>query len=435
MSLRPFQVELVARVRAAYASGARSVLLQAPTGSGKTHTAAEIIRLATERGRRVVFAAHLDTLVSDTHARLASAGIRAGFVQAGRPTDPTAPVQVASLATLHARGTRPPADLLIVDEAHRAMAATVRSVLEAYPAARLLGLSATPQRADGQPLGDVFARLVPGPLVSWLTGQSFLVPADVLAPANEADALAMDPLGAYRAHASGSRAIVFASNVAHAEDIARRFVEAGIAAECVVGDTPRTVRDGVRARLRSRELLVLVGVGVFIEGWDEPSVETVILARPFTVCGAYLQAIGRGLRPWEGKSRCTVLDLRGAVLLHGLPDEERVWSLDGTAVRRLETMTALQRCASCLAVYRPSATCPRCGARATAAVRLPRTLTRAEKLERFSELDPAARDGRYLAKLERVARERLRLPEHRVASWALAQFRKRFHREPERSAA
>ena len=169
MILRPDQRELVERVRAEYRSGARSVLMQGATGFGKTTTAADIIARAVARGRRVVFAAHLDALIDDTGDRLTRAGIEHGIIQADRPTNPTAPVQVCSLATLHRRCESPPADLVIVDECHRSMASSVRTVLESYPLARLLGLTATPERGDGAPLGDVFERLVCGPSVAELT--------------------------------------------------------------------------------------------------------------------------------------------------------------------------------------------------------------------------------------------------------------------------
>lgn len=436
MRLHPFQAEMAARLRAAYGAGRRSCVLQLGTGGGKTATASELLRGAVAKGRRAVFLAHLDSLIADTHARLVAADIPAGFVQAGRPLDPTAPVQVCSLATLHRRSDLPPADFVVIDECHRAMAATVRPILEAYPTAKLLGLTATPQRGDGQPLGDVFEAMVSGPSNRWLTEHGYLVRCDLLAAANgNSDALAQDPISAYQTHAPGTRAIVFASNVAHAEDLTKRFGEAGITAECITGESPRTEREGVRGRLRSGQTRVLVGVAVFIEGFDEPSIETVILARAFTVTGPYLQAIGRGLRCFEGKERCTVIDLRGAVHLHGLPDEERAWSLDGSAVRRLETMTALQRCKECLAVYRPAASCPRCGVRAVAEARVPRVLSRAEKLVKFSNLDQCDRDAKYLAQLERVATQRLRLPLHRAQDWALTKFRKQFRREPERRAA
>ncbi len=438
IALRDYQRALVGDVGEAYRSGARAVVMQLATGGGKTATAAALIAAAVRKGRRVVFAAHLDALVGDTHARLTVAGIRAGFVQAGRPTDNDAPVQVCSLGTLHARGERPPADFVIVDECHRAMAATVREILDAYPSAWLLGLTATPQRGDSRPLGDVFDRLVCGPSARWLTDRGFLVPCDVLAPSAFNDrALVDDPLRAYEKHASGTRAIVFAANVAHAEDLAARFSTAGHPSACIVGETPRARREELRDAIHDGSVRALVGVGVFIEGFDVPSIETVVLARPFSVTGGFLQAIGRGLRPCAetGKTRCTVLDLRGSVHLHGLPDDDRVWSLEGAAVRRAETMTALRRCTECGAIFRPAVRCPRCGVAAARAPQLPQALSRAEKLERWNAIAPSERDARYLARLRGIATTRMRMPETRAEEWAMRQFRKRFGREPATRAA
>ena len=438
MKLHPFQAELVAQLRAVYAAGTTRALLQLGTGGGKTATASEILRMTVGRGRRAIFLAHLDSLIEDTHARLTAAGIPAGFIQADRPLDASAPVQVCSLATLHRRGEHPPADLVILDECHRAMAATVRPIIEAYPNAHVLGLTATPQRGDGQPLGDIFEAMVSGPSNRWLTDHGFLAPCDVLAPGSYADdGLVLDPVAAYQAHTPGQRAIVFASNVAHAEDLAARFTLAGINAEVITGETSREDRARIRDAVTAGTVRVLVNVAVAVEGFDLPALEVVILARAFTVPGSFLQAIGRGLRPSKdtGKTKCTVIDLRGAVNLHGLPDEDRLWSLDGTAVRRLETMTALRRCKSCLAIFRPAVVCPRCGARAEALAKVPRVLTRGERLEKISGLPQAERDARYLAQLVHVARVRIRMPEYRAAAWALEKFVAKFGREPERRAA
>lgn len=441
ITLRPFQVELDARVCAAFAEGAGTVCLQLGTGGGKTTTASVLLARAVAAGYRAAFLAHLDTLVEDTHARLTSAGVPAGFIQAGRPSTPDAPVQVCSTATLHARGEVPPAQLVIVDECQRAPGPTNRALLERYPYASILGLTATPQRGDGKPLGlksgGIFRVLIPGPSNKWLTEQGYLVPCDVLAPGDgPSKELALDPVDAYEQYAAGTRAIVFAANVEHARDLATRFAAAGYPSELVVGETSRSVRRGVRDRLRSRELLVLVGVGVFIEGWDEPSVETVILARALGVTGSFLQAIGRGLRPWRdgGKTRCLVLDLRGAVFMHGLPDEDRIWSLEGKAVRRAETLTALQRCRECLAVFRPAAVCPRCGVRSTTAAKVPQISKRQQRLENLSRLPQWQRDAMYLEQLFRVAMRIARThgrSEAWAQHWAIARFRKQFGREPE----
>ena len=135
VSLRPYQAALVAAVGEACRSGARSVVMQLGTGGGKTATASALLARAVAKGHRALFLAHLDSLLEDTADRLRSIGLHAGHVQAGRPSDATAPVQVCSMQTLHARAERPPADLVVIDECHRSMCASVRGILDAYPKA------------------------------------------------------------------------------------------------------------------------------------------------------------------------------------------------------------------------------------------------------------------------------------------------------------
>lgn len=381
VKLRPDQLELVERVRAAYRTGHRSVLMQGATGFGKTTTAANIIARSVARRKRVVFAAHLDALIDDTSERLTRGGIEHGIVQADRPTNPGAPVQVCSLATLHRRGARPPADLVVVDECHRAMATSVRQVLEAYPTARLLGLTATPERGDGQPLGDVFTALVCGPSVTALTRAGLLVPAVVYSPPAAVEgALALDPVEAYLRFARGLPAMVFCRDAEHAADVRKRLEAVGAPTVLILGDTPRAARRDARARLAAGEPLVLVGVGVFVEGFDAPNVRAVLLARTFGVCGGFLQACGRALRIAPGKTHATIIDLSGAAIMHGLPEDERVWSLTDAVRRTAAALAPLARCKACLAVFHVAAQCPRCGA-STRRARLPLRATRIERQE------------------------------------------------------
>ncbi len=443
MQLRPYQRALVDQVREEYRAGARSVVMQLATGGGKTATAAELIALSVAKGRRVVFAAHLDALLEDTSERLAGAGIAHGIVQADRPTNATAPVQVCSLATLHRRGEAPPADLLILDECRRAAASGVRGVLERYPLAHLLGLDATPERGDGQPLGDVFERMVCGPSLAELTAAGYLVPAVVLSPpAPTEGALAMDPVEAYEQHAAGSRALIFCTTVAEAVDVARRLP---VPSQTVLGETARDIRLTVRDRVTLGELRVLVGCSAFLEGFDLPAIETVILARAFGTCSSFLQGVGRGLRPWPatGKRECLVLDLTGAAVMHGLPADDRVWSLEGAAVQRTgEGLAPLARCSKCYAVYHAGpASCPRCGA-AARGTRLPRRATRIERqtLERLDTRPPWERDEmavRAIAKrLPHVDRRTgRRLSDKEIAARARFAFKKAHGRSPERRPA
>lgn len=432
---RPYQRDLVDRVAAEFRDGAASVLMQLGTGGGKTATSSVLLERAVSRGYRCTFLAHLDSLIEDTHARLVEAGVPAGFIQAGRPSDPSAPVQVCSLQTLTARGELPPSNFNILDEAHRAMGPTVRTILEAYPNAALLGLTATPQRGDRKPLGDVFQRIVCGPSNRWLTENGFLVPADVIAPNRYLDdALGADPIKLQKRHAHDLRTIVFAANKEHARRLAVAYRAAGYACDVMFGDTGRDKRIELRRRMREGKLQILIGVNVFIEGFDVPEIECVVLLRAFGVTSAYLQSIGRGVRiaPWIGKKRCVVLDPRGLVWMHGLPDEERVWSLTGRAVRRVEALEALMRCKECLAIFRPCATCPRCGLKmhALSSAKIPRVLTREEKMTVVSELPQEERDWRYVSRLIAVATKRMRMSQVDAERWATTQFKQRFNRTP-----
>lgn len=436
MELRPYQRALVEECSALFRAGWSTVCLQSGTGSGKTHTASAVIERVIARGQRCVFLAHLDSLIEDTHERLAAMGVPCGFIQAGRPSDPTAPVQVASIQTLLSRGDRPPAHLLIPDECHRTLAAGYRDLIEAYPGSAILGLTATPQRGDGRPLGKasggIFEKLVPGPSNRWLTENGFLVPCDVLAPDGYASALAVAPVDAYMKFTPFQRGIFFCANHAHADEVFGELVARGVECALIVADTPREERRRLRAEFAAGRVRAIVGVSVFLEGWDVPSIEVVVLGRAFGVCAAYLQGIGRGLRPSPdtGKTRCTVLDLRGAFALHGLPDEDRVWSLEGRAVRRAETTTAIARCKHCLAVFRPQTRCPRCGAEMRGEPKLPRVLSRAEKLANVSKLPQSERDRRYLDALTRRA-FRIGFRKSAALAWARARFVEKFHREPE----
>jgi DNA repair protein RadD len=438
MILRPDQYALVERVRDAYRSGARSVCMQAATGFGKTTTAADIIARAVARERRVVFAAHLDALIDDTSERLERAGIAHGIVQSNRPTNPAAPVQVCSLATLHRRGERPPADLVVVDECHRTMAATVREVLEAYPTARLLGLTATPERGDGAPLGDVFESLICGPSVAELTRAGLLAPAVVYSPpAPLGGGLAMDPVEAYSRFARALPAMVFCRDADHAVDVCNRLEAVAIPATLILGNTPRAARRQARQRLAASEPLVLVGCGVFVEGWDSPEVRAVVLARAFGVCSAYLQACGRGLRTAAGKTDATIVDLSGAAIVHGLPTDGRIWSLEGDAVRRTaEALAPLARCQRCLAVFHAGAAeCPRCGG-STRGARLPRRATRIERAElaRLDTRPQYERDAMAIRGIESRLRRSGRFSEKQLPHVALSMFIRVHKRSPESAA-
>lgn len=430
--LRPHQHEMIAACYATWAGGARSVVLQAPPGFGKTHLLGHACAAEVARGRRVLILAGLDTITADTYARCQSYGLDVGLVHADRTTNVDAPILVASWHTLRARQLRPAADLVAIDEAHHTQSDTLRGILADYPLARLLGLTATPERGDGAPLGDLFEYLIPGPQPSWLIERGFLVPYDVLEP-QAPEGTTADPVHAYFDHTEQTRCLVFTDRVDTARELAERFAEHGAPAAVLCADTPAEERQLQRAAMREGALRVLINVAVATEGFDLPCIETVILARNFGFVGTYLQAVGRGGRPSPetGKTRCLVLDCARNWRDHGLPDEPRLWQLSGQASVRTEKMLALAKCKQCGAVFPPQELCPRCGAfTKTEAEPVKRKLTRAETALRVSGLPQFEQDQRYLAKLRGVASSRMRMSPERARKWALEQFERSRKRKP-----
>ena len=355
---RPYQLDLVARARAAFL-GTRSVLAVLPTGGGKTQVGSMVVEGALAKRLRVLWLAHRRELVDQAASRLPG---EVGVLMAGRRARP-APVQVASIDTIADRDDLPPADLIVYDEAHHVVARTSRDLLARYPGARVLGLTATPCRSDGTALGDVFEALVSGPTVRELIAEGHLVEADVIGPTDEGRALAADPVAAWRAHAQGRPGFLFAKTIASSKEYAAVLTAAGIPAAHVDGGTARGARDAAIAAFRSGKIDVLSSVQVFTEGVDLPRAAVCMLARGCDHQGTYLQMVGRVLRPAPGKTRALVIDLVGAAHRHGLPDDDREWSLSGEPIRDRDAAIALTQCPECGAVWRAGVrrTCARCG--------------------------------------------------------------------------
>jgi len=413
---RPYQADLILKVAKAYQDGARSVVMLCPTGSGKTHIASHIIERSVAKENKVVFAAHLDNLMDDTSSRLTAAGISHGIVQGDRPSNPERPVQVCSLATLHRRGYAPPADFVIIDECHHAASDSVRGVIERYPKAKLMVLTATCQRADGKPLGDVFDVLVQGPTPADLLKLGHLVPCEVIAPMpTKPGTIAMDPVEAWRTFGHpGARAIFFCSTLEEVDAIVRQMP---VATAPFTGNETGSVRRDVVAAFRAGEVSALVGCTAFAEGFNAPPIDLIISARAMSTTTAWLQACGRGLRPSPetGKTKCRVIDLVGAVFLHGLPYDERIWSIDGPPVRTGAALTAIMRCKECLAVFHVATVCPRCGA-STRGLERKKRLARVEQAEfrRIDTMPPEMRDAIALRGIEKRLRQSGRFSEEKI---------------------
>ncbi|MCJ2020607.1 DEAD/DEAH box helicase [Methylobacterium sp. E-065] len=384
MQLRPYQIDLVRRVGAAL-SEHRSVLLQLPTGGGKTHIAAHVAGVSAAVGERVWMIAHRREIVGQTSRSMTSLGVPHGVVGAGRPFEPDRPVQVCAIGSLTRRADALPSpDLMIWDEAHHVAAKSWAALRARFPDVRHLGLTATPERLDGKGLGDFFAELICGPTTAELMAAGHLSPYRLFAPtipdlrgvdvragdwAREQLAERMsgatlvgDAVEHYRRHADDARAIAFCVTVEASKALAARFNAAGIPAAHVGGDTPAEERDASIAALEAGRLRVLTNVEVFTEGFDLPVIDAVIFLRPTRSLALHRQMVGRGLRAAPGKGATIILDHAGLFYEHGLPDDAVEWSLDQPARRRMAfNVERLRRCPECSAVHPMAWACPECG--------------------------------------------------------------------------
>lgn len=385
--LRPYQQRDLDEIRAAFLSGARAVLYVAPTGSGKTVLFTSLVDGTLRNGKRCIIIAHRIEIVEQVSTALAGLGVPHGVIAPGFPDTPE-PVQVASIATLVRRIDRHDHyDLIVVDESHHAVAGTWRRVIDAMPRAKVLGVTATPERLDGRGLGDVFGEMVIGPTTAELIEAGYLSRFTCFAPttpdlcgiSTRAGDFAVDELAgvmarpvvigsaveSYEKLCPGRRAIVYGVDRRHSMMLAQRFIERGHKAAHLDGDTPKDERRALIKALMTGEIHVITNCGLISEGLDVPAVEAVLLARPTQSLALYLQQVGRALRPSPGKARALILDCAGNLYRHGMPDSDRQWSLDGKPRRQREPgdMPRLRHCEHCEAINPPKAkTCMACGA-------------------------------------------------------------------------
>lgn len=385
-ALRGYQADLIDKTRRAL-SHHRRVLMQLPTGGGKTVIAATMLGNTAERGGSAWFIVHRKELVDQTSRTLEQVGIPHGFVAAGRPPTYHMPVLVCSVQTLARRIDRIIAkygapSLVVWDEAHHCAAGTWRTVADACPQAFHVGLTATPQRLDGKGLNGMFNALVPGPSMTWLIEEGFLAPYRVFthdapdlsglrnrgADFDMSDAgklmsesvIVGDAVEHYREICPGAQAVAFCCNIEHAIATRDAFLAGGVVAEELDGNaTPQHRQDVVRA-FRRGEIRVLTSVDLFGEGFDLPELTASILLRPTQSLGLYMQQVGRCLRTAPGKREAIILDHAGNIDRHGLPCAERSWSLAGRPKRTGTAPT--KTCGNCFAqVAAAVPACPCCG--------------------------------------------------------------------------
>ena len=354
IQLFDYQEDMVKRVQEAFKHH-DAVMVQMPTGTGKTYLLAALVGLFLKEEVWVV--AHRRELVSQIKDTLEK------FFSSLKSTS----IKVISIQWLsrHYGEMEEKPGLIVIDEAHHALAETYAEVMNAYPKAKKLGLTATPYRLNGKGFTDLFDTL----LCSWsmerfiAEGRLSLYDYYSIKPDSAAQLL-IDSLqkrgadGDYqqkelnevmdvkpslerlcltiKEYVPGKKGIVYAISIQHAEHIAEFYRENGIKAVAISSKTPLAERQELIERFKSSSLLsslnstsdeieVLVSVDLFSEGFDCPDVEFIQLARPTLSLAKYMQMVGRGLRVAEGKDYCVILDNVGLYKRFGLPSVDRDW--------------------------------------------------------------------------------------------------------------
>jgi superfamily II DNA or RNA helicase len=459
--LRSYQSQAIVDIELAI-NDAEAPLYVLPTGAGKTVVAAQIIERAVAAGKRVLVLTHRREILKQTSLKLSGGNFEHGLIQAGLNVDLEYPVQIASIQTLWARCMRtdkvplPAANVIIVDEAHHAAARTWRNIIEAYPNARRIGLTATPCRSDGRGLGNYFTRIIEGPQIPELIADKWLVPTIYYAPVDpdlrgvhtrqgdyvvsqladrmNRDDLVGDIVSNWHKFAERRRTLVFCVDVAHSVHVKDEFIESGVKAEHIDGGTPKTERDAALARLASGETELITNCMVLTEGFDLPSIGCIVLARPTKQIGLFRQMAGRGLRPAPGKNNLILIDHSGAVFRHGLLEDRVEWTLDVTkradnpthSSRSQAQTSRLIECSQCSALRTAGEKCPHCGffpqRRPDLIVFREGELARINKNSRSaaSAYDPNER-MRWHAELTYIAAERGYRP-----GWAAHKYKEKF---------
>ena len=344
--LRDYQIDICSRVSEAF-EHQRSVMVQMPTGTGKTVVLAELVKRLKMKneGLKILIVAHRRELVGQIKATIK------------RMKMDSRNITVESIQTISRRIDALDfiPSLVVIDEAHHALAKTYKMMWDAWPDARFLGLTATPCRLNGKGFTDLFDVLVQSWDIPTFIKEKWLSIYDFVSIKSDGvtqrliDSLQkrgtdgdyqnkeMDMLlnkrpsierlyQSFEEYGKDRKGIVYAINISHAKKIMELYQEHGIKAVAIDSKTPAAERQADIEAFKNGDIQVLVNVDIFSEGFDCPDVEFVQLARPTLSLAKYLQMVGRGLRVAKGKKNCVIIDNVGLYRVFGLPSQVWNWN-------------------------------------------------------------------------------------------------------------
>lgn len=382
MKLRPYQQDLVNKIRQAICSGSNRVCAVLGCGGGKSVIIATIAKAATDRGNRVLFLVHRKELTAQISRTMAAMGV-----------DPflctVAMVQTMGRQKTLAR-TIPPA-LIIVDEAHHSLAAGYLRIFDYFSQATVVGFTATPQRMGDGGLGKVFQQLVESVSTKWLIENHYLTPYHLysvpltevtgihtrhgdydqgeIAKLMDKGAIFGGTVASWLQQAKDKKTIVYCASIKTSQATAAAFRRQGISAAHLDGSTPKAERERIVQQFRDGKILVLCNVDLFGEGFDVPDCEVVQLLRPTKSLTLFIQQSMRPMRinPQDPQKEAIILDHVGNYTRHGFPDDDHDWNLEAKKKKK-QAKTTTKQCPVCYHVFIPSKDndsgplrCPYCG--------------------------------------------------------------------------
>jgi superfamily II DNA or RNA helicase len=397
MKLRPHQEQLQNEILTSISKGFRKVIAVANCGFGKTVLAASLIQIFSNKNLNVLFIVDRDNLISQSIEKFDQFNFQYGIIKSKYPENPNKNIQLASIQTLRKREwwKRKKFDVIFFDECHEtAFHEISKNIIDnIFQNAIIIGLTATPSRADGQQMGDIFDKLVHGPIPAKMIEMGFTVPSSyfglpkidvekcrttkgdfrpkdlkVVCDTPEVTKAAVEQ---YLQRCAGKRTLVFCVDKEHAEHVAKEFRLANVPAVCVTSDTPTELRRTYYRLLRERKILAITSVDVMSKGFDEPSAEVGISLRPTMSKALKEQQEGRIQRisPDTGKTHATMLDFAGNTIRHGFITDIERYSLrhskekDGTELPPKKMCPGkLDNGLDCKALlYGFTMLCPHCG--------------------------------------------------------------------------
>ena len=361
-SLRDYQIKNKIEILERWKTQ-RGVMLQMPTGTGKTRLFASLIRNIVDYGSKnkiaykILVLVHRTELIDQIDEEL---GIKYhlahGIIQSRERERKNYPVQIASVQTLSRRllsWTDKAFDFIIVDEAHHITADSYQKIVNAFPNAKLLGVTATPYRLSGLGFTETFQSLITSPSVLEFINKGYLskyqyysIPRysllqkqiDKIKKFSQGDyaeseiericnneQIRAQVVDTYLEHANGKKGIVYTINQEHNRNLCAAFREKGIKTVAIDSNTDRDIRDGYIEDFKNNKIDIICNVNIFSEGFDCPDIEVVILARPTLSLSMFLQQVGRGLRKSENIDSVKIIDLVGLYNKFGFPSSFRPW--------------------------------------------------------------------------------------------------------------